>query len=174
MPTPSVGNYYIGKGVVAISLDSGATWRDLGNVPEFEFTPNIEQLEHFSSREGTRTKDLTVVTSKSATLRVVMEEFVLENLGLALLGTKATAGSGYDYIDIFSSNAINAMVRFVGTNEVGKKFRMELLSVDFLPGASLNLLSEEFATIEVSGEVAAVNGTFGTFVDLGTVSGTFG
>lgn len=174
MPTPSVGNYYIGKGVVAISLDSGVTWRDLGNVPEFEFTPEIEQLEHFSSREGTRTKDLTVVTSKSATLRIVMEEFVLENLGLALLGTKATAASGYSYIDIFSANAVNAMVRFVGTNEVGKTFRMELLSVDFLPGSSLNLISEEFGTIEVTGEVAAVAGSFGTLVDIGTVSGTFG
>lgn len=174
MPTPSVGNYYIGKGVVAISTDAGVTWRDLGNVPEFELTPEIEQLEHFSSREGVRTKDLTVVTSTSATLRIVMDEFVLDNLGLALLGSSQVAGSGYNYIEIFSVTKINAQVRFVGTNNVGKQFRILLNSVDFIPGSSINFISEEFGTLEVTGEVAAVGGSFGQLVDLASVSGTFG
>lgn len=173
MPTPSVGNYYIGKGVVAISTDGGSIWRDVGNVPEFEFTPEIEQLEHFSSRQGTKEKDLTVVTSKSGTLRMVMEEWVVENLALALLGTKTTAASGYDFIEIFSTNAINAMVRFIGTNDVGKTFRLELNSVDFIPGSSVNFISEEFGTLEVNGEVAAVAGVFGRLIDMTTQSGTF-
>ena len=173
MVTPSVGNYYIGKGVVAISTDAGWSWPDPGNVPEIEITPEIEQLEHFSSRAGTRTKDLTVVTSKSATLRLVMDEFVLENLTLALLGTVQTAASGYQYLEIFAQNAINAQVRFVGTNEVGKQLRVELNSVDFLPGAAVPLISEEFVTLEVNGEVSAVNGSFGRVIDLGSVSGTF-
>ena len=177
MVTPSTGNYYIGKGVVSISTDNGVTANagDVGNVPEFEFTPAIENLEHFSSRAGTRTKDLTVVIEKSATLRMVMDEFVVENLALALLGNVVTAASGYDHVDIFSSNAINAQVRFIGTNEVGKTFRLELYNVDFIPGSSLNLISEEFGTLEVTGEVAAdTNGDFGRMIDQTTVSGTFG
>ncbi len=39
--TPSIKNYYIGKGKVFWTPDGGAE-RELGNVPEFEFTPSLE------------------------------------------------------------------------------------------------------------------------------------
>ncbi|HUF57552.1 MAG TPA: hypothetical protein VMM55_13435 [Thermohalobaculum sp.] len=42
---PSIDNYYIGKGVVYWTPESGVE-RDLGNVPEFEFSPDIEKLDH--------------------------------------------------------------------------------------------------------------------------------
>jgi hypothetical protein len=162
--TASVNNYYIGKGVVSVS-DDGNTWTDVGNVPEFEFTPELEELEHFSSREGTRTRDKTVVVSKSATLRIVLEEWSQANLLLATLGELNSAGD----IDIFARNAVNKQVRFVGANEVGRTYTVIFPSVDFIPSGSINFISDEWGQFELTGNVNAVAGSFGTIEDT-TVS----
>ncbi|MDP2358350.1 MAG: hypothetical protein Q8M31_20145, partial [Beijerinckiaceae bacterium] len=110
--SPNVDNYYVGKGVVSVSEDEGATWRDVGNVPEFEWTPNIEKLDHFSSRTGVRTKDRSIITEKSATLRIVMEEFTAENLTMILMGE--AVGAGPITVDIMSQSEKVLGVRFVG------------------------------------------------------------
>ena len=164
--SPSTLNYYIGKGEVFTKKDSDPDFVHVGNVPEFEFTPNIEQLDHFSSQSGVRTKDRTIVLEKSATLRMVMEEWTGRNLSLALIGDVDTDSEGREVIDIFSSNAVSCQVKFVGTNEVGPRFEILLNKVDFLPGSSVNFISEEWGQLEVNGEVAAVNGSFGTMTKL--------
>lgn len=161
--TASPSNYYIGKGIVSFKKEGEATFRDLGNVPEIEFTPEIEQLEHNSSREGVRTRDLTVVLEKSGTLRVVFEEITLENMAIALLGDVVVNSDMEEEIDIFSANAISGQLKFVGTNEVGTKFEMFLEKVDFIPSGAIPLISDEFLGVEITGEVAAVNGKFGYF-----------
>lgn len=84
--SPLVSQYYIGKGVVSIQLEGDLAYRDIGNVPTFEFTPDIQTLPHFSSRYGVRAKDLEVVTEKNASLNIVMDEFTYDNLMLAFLG----------------------------------------------------------------------------------------
>jgi hypothetical protein len=85
--SPLVSQYYIGKGVVTVQLEGDITPRDIGNAPTFEFTPNVTTLEHFSSRLGVRVKDLQVVTEKTASLNIVMDEFTYDNLMLAFMGT---------------------------------------------------------------------------------------
>lgn len=162
--TASVDNYYIGKGVVSVS-DNGSAWTDVGNVPEFEFTPELEELEHFSSRAGTRTRDKTVVVSKSATLRVVLEEWSQANLLLATLGEVDSTGK----VEIFARNSINKWVKFAGANEVGRTFEVIFPSVDFIPSGSINFISDEWGQFELTGTVNAVNGSFGTIEDT-TVS----
>jgi len=84
--SPLVDMYYIGKGIVSIQLDGDIAYRDIGNVPTFEFTPDITTLPHFSSRFGVRAKDLEVVTEKNASLNIVMDEFTYDNLMLTLMG----------------------------------------------------------------------------------------
>ena len=88
--SPLVDMYYIGKGIVSIQLDGESTYRDIGNVPTFEFTPDITTLPHFSSRYGVRAKDLEVVTEKNASLNIVMDEFTYDNLMLTLMGEVTT------------------------------------------------------------------------------------
>ena len=146
--------YYIGKGVVSFT-PVGGTKRDLGNVPEFEITPNLETLDHFSSRSGVRSKDKSVVISKALTVRLVMEEWNAENLSMALLG-EVTG----DVIDIFSKNTIEGELEFVGANEVGAQMTILLHNVSFQPGSSLNPISDEWGTIEINGE-ALVSTTAG-------------
>jgi len=88
--SPLVDMYYIGKGIVSIQLEGESTFRDIGNVPTFEFTPDITTLAHFSSRYGVRAKDLEVVTEKNASLNIVMDEFTYDNLMLTLMGEPTT------------------------------------------------------------------------------------
>lgn len=162
--SPNVDNYYIGKGIVSIKLTGDAEFVDIGNVPEFEFTPELTKLDHFSSRAGVRSKDKSVVQEKAATLRMVMEEWTARNLALALLGTIDASDPNQVEIDIFSENSIRASVKFVGTNEVGPKWTFEYPIVEFIPTSAINPISDEWGQIEVTGDVLFddITGKWGT------------
>lgn len=164
--SPNVLNYFIGKGLVEIKV-SGEDWRRVGNVPTFEFTPEIEKLDHFSSMEGTRTKDRSVVLEKKGTLRIVMEEWTAENLRLALLANAAVEQSGGDQeLEIFSESEIVAEVRLIGTNDVGARFVWHFLSVSFIPSAAISPISDEWGQLEITGDVATSGGSFGTVTKI--------
>ena len=159
---PSIDNYYIGKGRVFWTPEAGVE-RDLGNVPEFEFTPELEKLAHYSSRSGVRTKDREVVIEKSATLRIVMEEWSLENLRMALMGgAAADDGSGNMRFDLLSESEIRGAIRFEGANSVGPQIDISLPLVSFTPASSITPIGDEWGGLEVTGEVLAVAGAFGT------------
>lgn len=166
--SPNIENYYIGKGIVSFKKAGAGSFRDLGNVPVFEFTPNLDTLDHFSSRAGVKTKDRTVVIGKSGTLKMDMEEWTASNLAMALLGDFALDSAGNEEIDIFSSNAVSGEIKFVGTNEVGPRWELHFLKVDFIPSDAISPLSDEWGVLSVSGEVAAVSGKFGTATLLAT------
>jgi len=87
---PLVDNYYIGKGVVSIQLEGELAYRDIGNVPVFEFEPDITTLAHYSARYGVRSKDLEVVQEMSANLNLTLDEWSYDNLMLAFMGEVVT------------------------------------------------------------------------------------
>ena len=103
--TASINNYTVGKGIVSFRKDGAGAYADMGNCTEFEFTPELEKLDHFSSREGVRTKDKSIVIQKSGTVRLVLDEWTRDNIALAVLGTNAIVG-GQSITEIFDSNAI--------------------------------------------------------------------
>jgi hypothetical protein len=160
--TPSPLNYYIGKGIVTFKKSGEMDFRQLGNVPEFEITPDITKLDHFSSMSGSKTKDRSIVTEKSAQVRIVLEEWNAENLALALLGTVDSDTAGNPIVNIFDENSIEGELLFTGTNEVGAQVDIHLLNVSFTPSSALNPISDEWGQIEITGEMLAVNGSFGT------------
>jgi hypothetical protein len=166
MPTshtsPDIRNYYIGKGTVEFLKDGDTEFVLLGNVPSFEFTPDLEKLEHFSSQEGVKSKDRTVVISKKGTITMVMEEFTAFNLALMLLSDVDVNTAGQEVLEIFSVNAISGQLKFTGTNEVGPQWQLHFLKVDFIPGSSLNPISDEWGQLEVTGDVSTSGGSFGT------------
>lgn len=168
MPTaPDIRNYTIGKGKTSFK-PTGGEYRELGNTPEFEFTPAIEKLEHFSSRSGIRNRDRTEVLSKSGSLRIVTDEWDPKNVAMAVLGSIDTNTDGLDVIQIFSETAVSGSIKFEGTNDVGQKYTWEFLKVDFIPGSGINLISDEWGTLELSGDVSAdETGSFGTVVHTG-------
>ena len=162
LASPNILNYTIGKGAVYIKTSTDGTRRHIGNCPEFEFTPEIEKLEHFSSQAGVRERDRTVVLEKKGSLRIVFEEMTAENLRIALLGALTDGSSGDQEIDIFSESSITAEVWFDGANDVGPKWNYYFPSVDFIPSSAIPLISEEWMQVEINGDVQKSNGSFGT------------
>ena len=95
MPTsPNVQNYHIGKGIVSFKETGGSSFVDLGNAPSFVYTPTVEKKEHFSAREGVKTKDFTAITQVGATIKVQLDEITGENLSMFALGEMGTDTDG--------------------------------------------------------------------------------
>lgn len=160
-PSPDVLNYLVGKGIVSFAPTGTSTYIDLGNAPKFEFESNVTKLDHFSSREGTKLKDLSVITDRSATLNITLDEFSVENMAIALGGD--TSGSD---IVIGGVSEFKGAIRFVGTNDVGPRWQWDFPSVSLTPNGAIGLISDEWAQIELTGDVLAVDGSFGTAVRL--------
>jgi hypothetical protein len=162
MSAADISNLSIMKGIVSFKKEGESVYRDVGNVTEFETTPEFEELEHQSSREGVKETDKSVVTSRKMTVRMVTDSWDPENVALAMLSDVTQDSEGDDTIDIFSLNAIDGALRFVGTNEVGVRYQVDLPSVSFIPSGSVNWISDEWNTMEITGKVLKVDGSFGT------------
>jgi hypothetical protein len=150
-----IDNTFIGKGIVKFRRSGEAGYRDLGEVPEFEYTMTVDRLDYFSNRSGIRTKARTVVRERSATLRIVMSELTAENLALYLMGNAVTGSpptAPYE-IEIFAVSEITGALRFVGRNDVGAKVQLDFFNVSFTPGASFSPISDEWGSLEVNADV---------------------
>ena len=160
--TSSTDLLQVGKGIAVFKKLGETVFRDLGNCPEIEITPSADNLDHFSARTGTKLKDKTIVISSSAELRVVMEEMAAFNLSLLFTGAVDESDPEFPIVNIGGQNAVRGEFRFYGMNDVGPKWNVIVPVVDFLPSGSLNLISDEWGNMEVTGQLAASNGIFGT------------
>jgi len=81
-----------GKLFIAPRAAGGAAgaFRYVGNVPDFKVQLATTTIEHKESTTGQRLTDQRQETEKNATLDAVLDEFDINNLGLALYGTPAT------------------------------------------------------------------------------------
>lgn len=155
--SPNTDFYYVGKGVLKFKEKGAPAYRDLGNCPLFELTSNVAKLEHYSSRVGTRTKDLVVVQTKQLTVRFTLDELSGDNVALALMGTEDSNGT-----NIMDRNIITGALRFIGTNAVGEKKQVDLPTVLVTPNGNIGFISDGFAIMELTGDVTAdQSGSFG-------------
>ena len=91
--------YYSGQGSLYIAERNETLGIPLGFIPignVSELTLNIEttKFEHKESESGSRLIDLTIIKEKKGTFEFKLENLSLDNLSLALWGTKATVASG--------------------------------------------------------------------------------
>lgn len=161
--SPSVLNYFVGKGTLSFTKTGGSA-RDLGNAPEVEITPEIEKLDHFSSRAGVKSKDRSVTLSKTLTIRVVLDEITADNLALLLLGGDPTMG----VFEMFEESEITGALTFTGTNDIGNTVTVSMPSVSFGPSGSLSLIGDDWGQIEITGEILSTESTAGT--SFGTIT----
>jgi hypothetical protein len=162
MPTsPSVQNYHIGKGVVSFKETGASTFVDFGNAPSFVYTPNVEKKEHFSSREGIKTKDFTAITQISATIKVTLDEITPENLAIFALGDLASDGT----ITGLTKAEFTGTLKVVGTNDIGQHVGWTG-EISFVPSGDFSFItdSDDFSVLELEAEVQkAVDGSFGVW-----------
>jgi hypothetical protein len=165
--SPNILNYTVGKGIASWKEEGESTFRDLGNVTQFEFTPTVEKLDHFSSRGGVREKDRSVVVSVSGSIVVTMEEFTVKNFALALLGTEDTDSNGRGVVEILAAVTKRGALKFVGTNDIGQRYDWLFPAVEFSPSSGISPLSDEWGNMEITGEVTKKDGSFGTLTHMG-------
>jgi hypothetical protein len=152
--SPDPENLQVGKGIVSFKPTGATEFIDLGNCPELEYEPTIERLDHFSSRSGIRTKDKSVVIERGGTLRIMMEEITAQNLSMLLMGTIGTSTPGdQPTVDIFTTDTVSGEVKYQATNDVGPRWDLHFYNVEFAPSGSFNPISDEWNSIEVTGEV---------------------
>jgi hypothetical protein len=164
MPTsPNVNNYHIGKGILSFKEVGQTTFRDLGNAPEFLYTPAITKLEHFSSREGVKTKDFTAITQISATVKITLDEITGENLAYFALGTEGTDTDGNVTIEALKKTEFVGDIKVVGTNDIGQQVDF-LATVSFVPSGDFSFITAEdkFTILTLEAEVQrSASGDFG-------------
>lgn len=229
--SPSTANYFVGKGKLYFdrwtSTSATTGERDLGNAPSVVITPNVEQLEHFSSRTGIRSKDFEVDVQESATVKFTLDEISIDNLALALYGdgvevqsqgdgnvgaesvtlytdrwvklqnrnisVSSVGISGYvedtdfevdhaigrikainggsiadgetvsvsytfgamtwNYVSLFGRKPVEGLMRLVGTNDVGKKYEIQMWRVKIKSTSDLNFIGDDWGSIEFEGEI---------------------
>lgn len=154
--SPNTGNYRLGKGKVSFKRQ-GATpdvFTPLGNCTEATITPVIEKLDHFSSMEGIRQKDLSVVLEQGGTLTLVMEEFTPYNVSMMVMGTIDEAAIGGPEVEIFSEAEIIGELKIEGTNQIGPKIDWHLYKVSISPTGEFSAIDQdEFGNMELEGEL---------------------
>ena len=151
--SPNTGNYRIGKGRFEFKRDGEMDFKHMGNAPEAEFTPTIEKLDHFSSMEGVREKDLSVVVERGGTLAITLEEWTPDNMSLILLGTIDEGAVGGPTVEIFDQDSIEGQLTFYSNNDTGPRWNFYWFNVSFIPSQALNPISDEWGAIEVEAEV---------------------
>jgi len=163
--SPDVQNYHIGKGIVSFKETGGSTFTDLGNAPSFIYSPVVEKLEHFSSREGVKVKDFTAVTQAGATVTFTLDEITGLNLSFfALAEEDSTTTPGSIILEGLKKTEFTGDIKVVGTNDIGQQVDFEA-AVSFIPEGEFSFITAEdnFSIITIKAEVQkdATTGSFG-------------
>ena len=163
MPTsPNVSNYHIGKGIVSFKETGGTAFVDLGNAPSFMYTPTVSKLEHFSSREGVKTKDFTAVTQVGATIKLTLDEITADNLAIFMLGETDVTVPGAITISALQKIEFVGDLKVVGSNDIGQQVDWTG-KVSFIPSGDFSFITseDEFSTIELEVQKDDTTGSFG-------------
>ncbi|HET7410901.1 MAG TPA: hypothetical protein VFJ13_11955 [Paracoccaceae bacterium] len=100
---------------------------------------------------------------KSASVRILMEEWSVENLRMALMGgAAADDGSGNMSFALLAEDELRGALRFEGANSVGPTVTIDLPLVTFTPSSANSPITDEWGTLELTGEVLTSAGAFGT------------
>jgi hypothetical protein len=172
MPTPpNVKNYHIGKGIVSFQETGSATYIDLGNAPLFQYTPTVTKLDHFSARQGVKTKDFTAVSQVGATITMRLDEITGYNLGFFALSHVDEATVGNVILGGLTKTLFTGSIKVVGTNDVGTHIDFTA-NVSFVPAGNFQFITDAdaFSVLEIQAEVQKdAAGNFGIWTVHDTV-----
>lgn len=102
--------YTLGRGELMFSPFATGTQNEtgfdfLGNVPEFNLSREVENIEHYGSTEGIREKDASVLTQSMVSGSFTADEIRSQNLAYFLGGdfSTQTVASGTDVVTTIAS-----------------------------------------------------------------------
>ena len=152
MPTAhSTDLYILGKGILKFDrwvngVPTGL--KDMGNCTSFSLAPTEETKKHYSSREGVQKVDLEVTTSRELGVKFTLEEYDKNILAMALFGDT----SGFS-INLMQATEVVGTLDFVGTNELGPRYHVQLWKVKLRSTGEVNFISDDWGNIQFEGVV---------------------
>lgn len=164
-PSGGAANATATNATAAVTITNA--FRDVGDAPQFECSPSVSRIDHFSHRLGTRFKDRSVPNEKSMTIKFQLEEFTPENLALFFMGTVTPPGTDpYSVVTILELGEVTGSVRLVGTNDIGDRVQVDIPFVNLTPTGTAGFISDGWGTLEITGEVLGdpITGIFGTIL----------
>ncbi len=143
------------------------TWTHVGNVPVFQITPKPEKIKHYSSMTPVKRLDKLAFVSIEAELSMTLEEFVEDNLIMALLGVMNTAGD----IDAMLAPTMERQVKLDGTNAFGENVEIIVPHVFFSCDKVIDFIGDAWGKLDLTGDILLSNGVFFTVHALSSISG---
>jgi len=147
-------------------------WTHIGNVQDFSVTPNPTVIKHKNTQGPFKRVDLVTPTLFEMTFATKLDEWVLDNITMALLGESATDTTG-TFIKI-GVTVVRRQMKFEGANAVGPRFEVIMPSVFINAKDAITFLgSDDYASLPLSGDVLFDN-TLGAFGTVRTLAGATG
>jgi hypothetical protein len=144
------------------------TWTHVGNVQNWDITPNPTIVKHKNTQGGLKRVDLVAMTLVEMAFSCKLDEWTPDNIKMALLGTASASTAGQ--IITIGTAIVQRQMKFTGANLYGPQWEIILPSVFINAKDTLSFLgSDEFASIPLSGDIlfnAGISG-FGTAEAIG-------
>jgi hypothetical protein len=146
-------------GVGADITDGTAHWqrlapRALGVVSKMTLGMESTEKKHYDWSAPTAQLDASAEDRRDGSIELTLDEFSLENIALAGIGTLIT-DTGDSYVEVGNAGRVNKCFMFMGRNATGPKFQVLVPRASLLPMNKRELISEEFNTLACKGAVYA-------------------
>ena len=167
----NTGLYFRGTGVLSFDrFDSDGLpqgLRDLGNALNFTLGVPIEKKEHTSFRDEAPTVDMEMTTRRKLTGKFTLDEYDVENLRMYLSGVEDTFS-----IAPLTAESIEGQLDFVGANDQGIKFHVQVWKVKLFPSGDLTFIGDDWGQIPfeftvVADTVGHPNSPYGLITPIG-------
>lgn len=158
---PNVDNLSLFKGIISWKAVGAGSYADLGECLSFTTSMNADTLVYNSRRHSSRIPVKTVTLGKTMSVGIKMSEFAMSNLELWSMGDASGSPS---VIEIGVAAEVRGALRYVGTNEVGETYQVDLFDVLLTPNGDLEWLADtDWSEMDVTGSVNAdpTTGSFG-------------
>lgn len=160
---PNVDNLSLFKGIIKWKAAGAGSYADVGECLSFTTSLTAETLVYNSRRHSSRIPVKTVTLGKTMSVGITMSEFADSNLEIWSMG-ESSGSPGV--ITIGTAAEVRGALRYIGTNEVGQTFQVDLYDVLLTPNGDLEWLADtDWSQMQLTGSVNA-DPTTGSFGDI--------
>lgn len=161
---PNVGNLSLLKGIIkGKPVGQAGPLQDFGECSSFTTSMDVETLVYNSRRHSSRIPVKTVNLGKAMGGGITMSEWADDNVELWAMAE--TAGSP-GVMTIGTAAQKRYWIRYIGTNEVGPAYQVDLYDVLLTPNGDLEWLSDaDWSEMQLSMSINA-DQTTGSFGDI--------
>ena len=144
--------YTVGRGIMSIGDWVGSTpptiFNDMGNAISIDVELTEDVMDHFSTRQGLKTKDKVVIIQSGYTVSFVLDEIAIRNLRMFLKGTMSGANV------IMANTALSAeyAIRFISANATGPNQTWEFWKAKISPNGTFSLISDDWSQLSFVAE----------------------